>query len=241
MKDFEKTLAFVRDFNGFNNLLSELWYGLYRGNEGADHIIRKMREYQKATNMKGEELANEIRDVCPDVLQMRKYFDVWCNILDKLDTAIFYDKNFNSGVQWATKLNDDNKGCAVASMIRRMQINYDDIMDGKRWLETTYSLTPQTKEDQEAFENEETPSEDQKTTVIPHNVLRLFGSKSKYQEYINACKNQCPKEIAQLYKKYGVIQLSQERGIVTTLYDHLRSIGLLTCGKRNFQRHYNQV
>ena len=77
---------------------------------------------------------------------------------------------------------------------------------------------------------------------IPHDILRLFGSKAKYDEFINACIGHCPKEIARLYKyEYGKIQLHQEKGVVTLLYNHLSSIGILNCSKSNFQIHYRSL
>ena len=104
-----------------------------------------------------------------------------------------------------------------------------------------YIDEPNSREDK--LDIPHTDNEESCTTDVPHDVLRLFGSnKAKYQEYIKACKDQCPREIARLYKyEYGVIQSKQEYGILKTLFDHLKSIGLVSCEVENFRKHYRDL
>lgn len=182
MKDFEKTIAFVRDFNGFCNLIPQLWHGLYIDNGGADHIIGKMRKYVKTTNLKGEELANEVKEVCPDVLHMQKYYGLWCSVLNQLDTFPLYDENFNDAVQWACKLDNDDKGCSIVGLISRMVTNYNDVMDGKRWLEKTYDLTPQAKEDEEIAEECDSIKETKQTIRQTRHKKGDFNALIQYKD-----------------------------------------------------------
>ena len=149
MKTFEKTISFVRDFNSFPKLVFDLWHGNYRGNDGADWIIGQMNGLCNATRLMGEELADEVEEICPDVSQVQRYYDLWCGILEKADTFLAQspeDDEILDATQWACRLGDDDKGCSVVALINRMTRNLDDVMEGKRWLEATYSLSPHDNE-----------------------------------------------------------------------------------------------
>lgn len=238
MKDFEKTIAFVRDFNSFRDIIPQLWNGNYRDSQGADFLINEMMKYKDSTRLKGEELANEVKEVCSDISALQTYYDMWCNILAQIPTSFLTFEDILDDVQWACRLDDDDKGCKVAGFIRKMAENYKDVMDGKRWLENTYNLTPHDEADGEEVANK--PENAPQKASVPQNILRLFdGELRNYQTFINACRGQCPKEIARLYKEHGRIQLEQEKGVVTLIYNHLKDNGLLSCSARNFQRHYS--
>ena len=141
MKDFEKTIALVRDFNSFRDTIPQLWNGNYRDSQGADFLINQMRKYKDSTRLKGEELANEVKDVCPDISALQTIYDMWCKLIAQIPT-FFLSNDVSDDVQWACRLDDDDKGCMVAGFIRKMAVNYNDVMEGKRWLESTYNLTP---------------------------------------------------------------------------------------------------
>ncbi len=252
MKDFEKTISLVRDFNGFCGIVSRLRQNdKFKLSDGKiEALTDDMKKYCDRTYCRGEELADEVKAICPEVLDLKKYVSIWESQLNEINTAWMEDEEiFNDGF-WKARIGDYHT-CQMFGLLSQMRGNYIDVMDSVWNLKSSYGLDECEKpvfSDQEevsSVEGREIPSVDNgesSATDIPHDVLRLFGhNKNKYQEYINACKDQCPKEIARLYKKYGAIQLSQESGIVTTLYDHLCDIGLLTCSKRNFQRHYSQV
>ena len=160
MKDFEKTIAFVRDFDSFRDIIPELWNG--KGAQGADFLINKMREYKDSTRLKGEELANEVKEVCPELSQLQPYYEMWCRLLAKIPTSFIGDDELSDETQWACRLDDDDKGCMVAGFIRKMAANYADIMDGKRWLETTYSLTPY-----------EAEAGEQRTPIVPGHTATI--------------------------------------------------------------------
>ena len=237
MKDFEKTTAFVSDLNGFCNIVSML-----RNNDKcklADSKIEtltdNMKEYCDRTYRRGDELADEVKDICPEVMDLKKYVLIWESLLNGINTAWMQDEDTFDDDFWKARIGDYHT-CQMFGLLSQMRANYINVMDSVWNLKNSYGLN---EHKETIFTGQE---EGSSATDIPYNVLRLFGhNKAKYQEYINACKNQCPKEIARLYKKHGDIQLPKESGIVTTLYDHLYSIGLLTCSKRNFQQHYSQV
>ena len=252
MKDFEKTISLVRDFNGFCDIVSMLRHNDKDklSDTKIEALTDEMKKYCDRTYCRGEELADEVKDICLEVMDLKKYVSIWESQLDEINTAWMEDEEiFNDGF-WKARIGDYHT-CQMFGLLYQMRGNYIDVMDSVWNLKNSYDLNEHkepifTDQEEESsvkgnkissVDNEESSAPD-----IPHDILRLFGqNKDKYLEYINACKDQCPKEIARLYKKYGAIQLSKENGIVTTLYDHLCSIGLLTCSKRNFQRHYSQV
>lgn len=240
MKDFEKTIAFVRNFNAFGEDTRLLWHNdKYKHHpDRISVLIADMEACYKETIARGAELTDEVKDVCPDVLGLKQYVCTWENLLGDLCTVWMDDDDFFNVELWETKIGDYFQAHEIVSLVKQMEDNYRDIKSSLRSLKNSYGLS-------DTFHTDYTaglPADECHVQAIPHDVLRLFGqSKDKYQEFIAACKDQCPKEIARLYKKHGTIQLSKENGIVTTLYEHLYRVGLLTCSKRNFQQHYSQV
>ena len=257
MKDFEKTIAFVRDFNSFVDIVSLLHnndeYKLSDSKIVA--LTDDMKKYCDRTYCKGEELADEVKGICLEVLDLSKYVSIWESQLNEINTVWMEDEETFNDSFWKDRIGEYH-ACAMFGLLSGMRRNYIDVMNSMYRLKNSYGQIEVEDEerrkqfikDQEERNNAEVSkpqfvdNDESSTAEIPHDILRLFGNKSKYQEYISACKDQCPKEIARLYKReFGVIQLHNENGIVTTLYDHLFSMGLLTCGKRNFQEHYNKV
>lgn len=247
MKDFEKTISLVRDFNGFCDIVSMLRHNdkFKLSDRKIEALTDDMKKYCDRTYCRGDELADEVKDVCHEVMDLKRYVSIWESLLDGINTAWMEDEEAFKDDFWKARIGDYHT-CQMFGLLSNMRENYINVKDSVWNLKNSYGLNEYEapiftdQEEESSVEGRENKSVG--ATVIPHDVLRLFGhSKDKYQEYINACKDQCPKEIARLYKKYGSIQLSKENGIVTTLYDHLCSLGLLTCGKRNFQQHYSQV
>ena len=237
MKDFEKTISFVRDFNDFCSTVSMLRHNdeFKLSDSKIEALTDDMKKYCDRTYCRGDELVDEVKDVCPEIMDLKRYVLIWESLLNGINTAWMEDEEAFNDDFWKARIGEYHT-CQMFGLLSRMRGNYINVM-GSAWnLKNSYGLN---ERNERIFTGQEGGSS---ATGVPYDVLRLFGHNiAKYQEYINACKNQCPKEIARLYKKYGAIQLSQESGIVTTLYDHLYSIGLMTCSKRNFQQHYSQV
>lgn len=90
--------------------------------------------------------------------------------------------------------------------------------------------------------SEETQQQETSIQEPPHDILRLFGSLQNYRAFISACKDQKPKVVAELYKnKFGKIQLDDEKGVVSTLFSHLKDEKILKGCLSNFQQHYRNV
>lgn len=247
MKDFEKTISLVRDFNGFCDIVSMLRHNdKFKLSDGKiESLTDDMKKYCDKTYCRGEELADEVKNICPEVLELKKYVSIWESQLNEINTAWMEDEDTFNNDFWKARIGDYHT-CQLFGILFKMRENYINVKDSVWNLKNSCGLNEYEaliftdQEEESSVEGRENKSVG--ATVIPHDVLRLFGqSKDKYLEYIAACKDQCPKEIARLYKKYGTIQLCKENGIVTTLYEHLYRVGLLTCSKRNFQQHYSVV
>lgn len=242
MKDFDKTIVFMKDFNGFSDIISLLWNSEHNHHpHRIDVLIADMRKYSKATICRGEELSDEVKSVCPNVLELKQYISIWENLLGSINTIWMDDDEVFNAELWEYRLNDYFLAHDVVAMLKQMKENYRDVKNNARSLKESYGLKEYEESiytgSQQTFVNYE-----RNKTDIPHDILRLFGGKNtKYQDFIEACQNRCPKDIARLYKKHGEIQDCHERGVVTLLYKHLEKIGILHCSIRNFQKHYSQV
>lgn len=246
MKDFEKTVAFVREFNTIGDIISRLWDNDKYHPQKIESLVGDMKMCCKATSWRGEELVAELKDVCPDIVNLKEYVTAWESILDEL-TTIWMDDEFFDYKLWESRVGDYFLARDIVALLRDAKANYDNVMSSAWDFKRSYGIVEHRVFVQGiGTENDTEGNPGDKPNMggndVPHDVLRLFGGSIKrYREYITACKDQCPKEIARLYKDYGTIQLYNEGGVVTTLYNHLSSIGLLNCTKRNFQCHYSQI
>lgn len=147
MKDFIKTNEFVKDVNAFSELLMHLWWYGKDSRTPIGEILDTMRELKVKTWLKGEVLAQEVLEVCPDMKDLQYYFDQWTKRLDLIDTC-FVDFYKNDGVNYDNELNfelerrldDEQAYLSLQGVIGCMNMSYDDVMNGKKWLAQTYSL-----------------------------------------------------------------------------------------------------
>lgn len=252
MKDFENTIAFVRDFNSFGDIVSML--RINDKNKLSDSEIEAltddMKKYCDKTSCRGEELAGEVKGICTDVLDLSKYVLIWESQLNEINTAWMEDEDTFNDDFWKARIGEYH-ACAMFGLLSGMRRNYVDVMNSMYRFKNSYGLNEvegeerrkQFIKDQEERNNVEISKSqfvengESSTTEIPHDILRLFGNnKAKYQEYIEDCKGRCAKEIARLYTKHGKIPFEQER-IATLLFKHLKKLKLLDCKVSNFQKH----
>lgn len=178
MIDYEKTNDFIRNANAFSELLLEFLHDL----NGAkampfDLTFDRLKDLKNKTHLKGEELAEEVRAVCPDMKDLQYYFDEWAKRLDLIDTGFVSLEDNISSSEWACKFDDDQKGLALFDIIRAMSRNYEDLISGRAWLAKTYCL----KDDhQELAEQEQTQSQQQQRHKVgDFSGLIQYSSKKK--------------------------------------------------------------
>lgn len=241
MKDFDKTIVFVKDFNGFSDIVSLLWNNEYKHHPcGIDALIADMRRYYKETIGRGWELADEVKSVCPDVLELKQYISTWETLLDNLCTVWMDDDDIFNAELWESILGDYFQAHDIVALLCQMKENYLDVKKSAHSLKKSYGLDEYEERIFMGYQKT-TYNDESSTTDIPHDILRLFeGNIVKYQDFIEVCKNRCPKDIARLYRTHGKIQDCHERGVVTLLYRHLEKKGILHCSLRNFQKHYSK-
>ena len=143
MKDFNKTNEFVRASKAFSDLLIEFWHDLNGSKRmPVDSTLERLRDLKNRTRFKGEELAEEVKEICPDLKELQRYFDLWTARLDLIDTGfISFGENISSA-EWASNFDDDQKGLSVYDIVSAMCRNYEDVISGRNWLAETYDLIP---------------------------------------------------------------------------------------------------
>ena len=243
MKDFKRTRQFVADVQALcNGIMSNEFYCsdrihsliLDRFNKYADFDVRIL----------SQEFINDIE--VQSLQGIQDAFDVWKESLNNI-VIPNYD---NISFPFADYGERTVKGKEVLTWIKEtcwelreivadviVQYNLSNNNPVENFLCAPYY------EAGDIYLTIEDHAEETTYPVIPQDVLRLFGNnRNKYNNYLKACQGKKPKEIARLYKnEYGVIQLEEEKGIVTTLYQHLKDKGIVTIEKRGFQRHYENV
>ena len=96
MKDFIKTNEFVRNVNAFSELLMHLWWYSKDGRTmQIGETLDTLRDLRIKTRLKGEVLAKEVLEVCPDMKDLQYYFDQWTKRLDLIDTHFIYIRIMN--------------------------------------------------------------------------------------------------------------------------------------------------
>jgi hypothetical protein len=168
MKDFIKTNEFVRNVNAFSELLMHLWWYSKDGRTmQIGETLDTLRDLRIKTRLKGEVLAKEVLEVCPDMKDLQYYFDQWTKRLDLIDTHFIYlykdnELNFELG----RRLDDEQAYLSLQGILRCMNWNYNDVMDGKKWLANTYSLQIKDDTDQEI--------------IVDRNVCKIEKSKTTH-------------------------------------------------------------
>lgn len=150
MKDFVKTNEFVQHFNWFVEVLLNKSHTILneRLREG---YIADMKKCRDTTSLKGEELANEVIDVCTDMEHLQYYFEKWEERLDGIilrpdeETTFKKWEDWTSAMYWSNLINDDETSLQLACLAQNFIDNYNDVMEGRKNLIKTHNL--RTEED----------------------------------------------------------------------------------------------
>lgn len=257
MKEYLKTNRFCISVERFKERLDDLslWLTPFLGkgivNGGTEDkvisaTIDELSFIVDETENKGNEIIEEVIEACPDELSFPNQLKTW---LDNFDRQI--GNPLKPDLYWVSLTHSITKGKMINSLISRMLDNIENVAECVRYYANKYDvdideITTEsgTIVDSGTCKEEEVNSNQEQIAPqeVPTDIIRLFGSyKKQYHIFINACKGQQPKKIATLYREYGKIQIEQEKGVVTAIYNHLRDLGLLSCGLRNFQYHYKSV
>ena len=243
MKEYLKTNRFCISVEKFKERLSDLIQllspfmekGIVNGGKEdmvVSATIDELRSIADETENKGNEIIEEVIEACPDKSSFPNQLKSW---IDDFDRQI---GNLNEpDLCWLLLTHSTTKGEAINSLISRMWDNIENVAECVRYYADKYDvyIDEITTEPMNQTESIVGPE-------VPTDIIRLFGSnKKQYEQFIEACNHKKPKEIARLYKEYGVIQLDREKGVVKAIYTHLSDIGLLSCCLRNFQQHYTTV
>lgn len=141
MEDFEKTRSLVRDFNSFCDIVSKLRHNdIFKLSDSQiEALTDDMKKYCDNTYCRGEELANEAKDICPDVMDLKKYVSIWESQLNEINTAWMEDEEtFNDGF-WKARIGEYHT-CQMFGLLYQMRGNYIDVKDSVWNLKNSYSL-----------------------------------------------------------------------------------------------------
>ncbi len=141
MEDFEKIRSLVRDFNCFCDIVSMLRHNdkFKLSDSQIEALTDDMKKYCDNTYCRGEELANEVRDICPEVMDLKKYVSIWESQLNEINTAWMEDEEtFNDGF-WKARIGEYHT-CQMYGLLYQMEENYIKVKDSVRNLINSYGL-----------------------------------------------------------------------------------------------------
>lgn len=218
MKDFEITNKFISDSKEFADALVCLHHGLLTegsGFTGIDACVRELRRAVKETTAKGEALADDVREVCTDLMAFPSYFAMWAQRLESIEFPL-EDEDMTDSCYWADLLNDDNDGIRIATFVGNMRRNIDDVLSWRDKLAQQYGIpasTPEpTPEPVEA--PQEQPKEEEKSkeeeTFEEWDTIDFYGKERKnyldidYEKLFKAVKSALPDNMTEDYFRMAV-------------------------------------
>jgi len=136
MKDFEKTNSFINDMNAFSRLLLELWHNQ---RQSVEPYLSRLRKLKDRTRLVGDQLIEEVKEVCQDMKDLQYYFDLWCRRLDQIDTSFICMDEISSS-DFAYKFQDDQAALALYGIIKNMAENYNDAISNRDKFAMDYGL-----------------------------------------------------------------------------------------------------
>ena len=150
MKDFVKTNEFVQHFNWFVEALLTKQNTVLNPRL-RDRYIADMKQCRDATSLKGEELANEVIDVCADMERLQYFFNKWEERLDGIilrpdETTPFHGwEDWTSAMYWLELTHDDDISISLACLAKNLIDNFNDVMESRKHLIKTYKLQTEEK------------------------------------------------------------------------------------------------
>lgn len=148
MKDFQKLndfLAKMRSFVDFccrakiDTTLPE--WSRKRVTECLKRDILRMKDYERDTYLQGENLANELLEVCPDMRELQTYFDMWCSRIDNayIPGSDWWNEKTDS-IYWYHRGLDSTEQYEMSVLSQQMEGNWKDLCAGRSWIKHHYGL-----------------------------------------------------------------------------------------------------
>ncbi|MBO5631936.1 MAG: hypothetical protein J5965_22970 [Aeriscardovia sp.] len=235
MKDFVKTNEFVQHFNWFVEVLLNKSHTILDGRL-RDGYIANMQKCCDATSLKGEDLANEVIDICTDMERMQYYFEKWEERLDGIilrpdeETTFKKWEDWTSAMYWSNLINDDETSLQLACLAQNFIDNYNDVMEGRKYLIKTHNL--RTEEDklieedlQKFFEddlNERHDSLLDTTEDVPQFIISYFKNTEACRKFFECDEVLSGANWGRRFKYYKKSNL--DHGAKKNLFKFLQSL-----------------
>lgn len=234
MKDFVKTNEFVQHFNWFVEALLTKQNTVLNPRL-RDRYITDMQQCREATSLKGEELANEVIDVCTDMERLQYYFEKWEERLDGIilrpdETTPFHGwEDWTNAMYWSELTHDDDISISLACLAKSLIDNFNDVMAGRKHLIKTYKLqTEENKlleEELNKFLEDDLNEPDNSETLpdspheIPSYIIPHFKSEEDCRKFFECDENLPPSVWGRRFKFHRINNL--QRGAIKEVHDFL--------------------